>query len=55
MSIGPPLDDSNKDNILTPKNNLKKSARSLQHLEKTNSPKKKKHLEFYKEGQQILY
>ena len=55
MSIGPSLDDSDKDNIFILKNNLKGSAGNLQQLEKADSLKEKEYLEFYEKGQQVFY
>ena len=50
LLIKPFLDNSDKDNIFILKNNPKKSARNLQQLEKTDSPKKEEHLEYFKEN-----
>ena len=55
MSIRPSLDDSEMNNIFILKDNLEGSAGSLQQPEETDSRKKKEHLEYFKEGQQILY
>ena len=44
------LDDSDKNNTSTSKDNSKESARSLQQPREADSPKEKKHLEFYEES-----
>ena len=48
------LNNSDENNTSTLKDNLEKSAKSLQQLEKNDSSKKE-HLEFYEESQQVPY
>ena len=55
LSIEPPLNNNNKDNIFTLEDNLKKSVGSLQQPEEADSSKEEKYLEYFEEGQQVLY
>ena len=51
LSIEPPLNDGDKDTLFTPEDNLKRSAGSLQQPEEADSPKEKKYLKYFEEGQ----
>ena len=50
LLIKPFLNNSDKDNIFTPEDDLKGSAGNLQQPKEADSPKKEKHLEYFEKG-----